>query len=159
MRDELLDVEEFSCLAEARVVIDDWREDYNQRRPHSALGMRTPAVFAAEWATTPAAAPPDPTLAAARHPPGGAAASAPRPSPLRLRGYAARLATTVAHTLPATEAPVPIRTNRYLSGPYPPPLSLVVDRQTGSGQPGRPSINSAIRRSTQVSQELRVSSV
>jgi putative transposase len=47
VRDELLDVEEFSCLAEARVVIEDWREDYNQRRPHSALGMRSPAVFAA----------------------------------------------------------------------------------------------------------------
>ena len=28
VRDELLDVEEFSCLAEARVVIGDWREDY-----------------------------------------------------------------------------------------------------------------------------------
>jgi putative transposase len=49
VRDELLDIEEFSCLAEARVVIGDWREDYNQRRPHSALGMRAPAVFAAQW--------------------------------------------------------------------------------------------------------------
>ena len=47
VRDELLDVEEFSCLAEARVVIEDWREDYNTRRPHSALGMRSPAGFAA----------------------------------------------------------------------------------------------------------------
>jgi hypothetical protein len=47
VRDELLDVEEFACLAEARVVIGDWREDYNWRRPHSALGMRAPAVFAA----------------------------------------------------------------------------------------------------------------
>ena len=58
VRDELLDVEEFSCLAEARVVIGDWREDYNHRRPHSALGMRTPAAFGAAWATTalPAAA-------------------------------------------------------------------------------------------------------
>ncbi len=36
VRDELLDVEEFSCLAEARVVIGDWQEDYNNRRPHSA---------------------------------------------------------------------------------------------------------------------------
>ena len=47
VRDELLDVEEFSCLAEARVVIEDWREDYNQHRPHSSLGMRSPARFAA----------------------------------------------------------------------------------------------------------------
>jgi putative transposase len=44
VRDQLLDVEQFSCLPEA-----DWREDYNQRRPHSALGMRTPAAFAASW--------------------------------------------------------------------------------------------------------------
>ena len=49
VRDELLDVEEFSCLAEARVVIGDWQEDYNTRRPHSSLGMRAPAVFAAQW--------------------------------------------------------------------------------------------------------------
>ena len=32
------DVEEFSCLAEARVVIEDWREDYNLRRPHARSG-------------------------------------------------------------------------------------------------------------------------
>jgi putative transposase len=50
VRDELLDVEEFSCLAEARVVIGDWQEDYNHYRPHSSLGMRAPAVFAAEYA-------------------------------------------------------------------------------------------------------------
>jgi putative transposase len=58
VRDELLDVEEFSCLAEAKVVISDWREDYNWRRPHSSLGMKAPAVFAAEWAASdlPAAA-------------------------------------------------------------------------------------------------------
>ncbi len=52
VRDELLDIEEFSCLAEARVVIGDWQEDYNQRRPHSSLGMLTPATFAAQHAAT-----------------------------------------------------------------------------------------------------------
>lgn len=52
VRDELLDVEQFACLTEARVVIDDWRSDYNTRRPHSALGMLTPAAFAAACATT-----------------------------------------------------------------------------------------------------------
>jgi putative transposase len=31
VRDELLDVEQFACLAEARVVIEDWREDYRGR--------------------------------------------------------------------------------------------------------------------------------
>lgn len=55
MRDELLNVEEFYSLAEARVVIGDWRQDYNTRRPHSSLGMLAPAAFAAAW-TTPATA-------------------------------------------------------------------------------------------------------
>ena len=41
---ELLDVEEFSGPAEARVVISDWQEDYNFRRPDSALGMKTGRV-------------------------------------------------------------------------------------------------------------------
>jgi len=58
VRDELLDVEQFSCLVEAQVVISDWREDYNTQRPHSALGMQTPAAFAAAW--TPAASAPRP---------------------------------------------------------------------------------------------------
>ena len=56
VRDELLNVEQFACLAEAQVVIGDWREDYNTRRPHSALGMRPPAGFAATWAASGAAA-------------------------------------------------------------------------------------------------------
>lgn len=47
VRDELLDVEEFACLAEARVVIEDWRQDYNRHRPHSSLGMRSPVAFVA----------------------------------------------------------------------------------------------------------------
>jgi putative transposase len=52
VRDELLDVEEFSCLAEAKVVIADWQEEYNGRRPHSSLGMKAPAVFAQAWAAS-----------------------------------------------------------------------------------------------------------
>ncbi len=47
VRDELLAVEMFSCLTEARVLIEDWRIDYNHHRPHSALGMMAPAAFAA----------------------------------------------------------------------------------------------------------------
>jgi putative transposase len=45
IRDELLGVELFSCLTEAQVLIEDWRQDYNQLRPHSALGMMTPSAF------------------------------------------------------------------------------------------------------------------
>jgi putative transposase len=51
VRDELLNGEQFACIAEARVLVDDWREDYNQRRPHSALGMQAPAAFAAACTT------------------------------------------------------------------------------------------------------------
>jgi putative transposase len=47
VRDELLAVELFSCLTEAQVLIEDWRIDYNHRRPHGALGMMTPTAFAA----------------------------------------------------------------------------------------------------------------
>jgi putative transposase len=49
VRDELLSVELFSCLAEAKVMVEDWRADYNERRPHSALSMTAPARFAAAW--------------------------------------------------------------------------------------------------------------
>ena len=49
VRDELLAVEQFSCLAEAKVLIEDWREDYNEHRPHSALGMKSPTKFARAW--------------------------------------------------------------------------------------------------------------
>ena len=47
LRDELLNRELFLSLAEARYVLDEWRLDYNHRRPHSALDWQTPAAFAA----------------------------------------------------------------------------------------------------------------
>jgi putative transposase len=50
IRDELLSVEQFSCLAEAQVMVEDWRCDYNERRPHSALAMMAPVRFAKAWA-------------------------------------------------------------------------------------------------------------
>ena len=53
IRDELLAVELFSCLAEAQVVIEDWRVDDNEHRPHSALGMMAPAVFARGYREAP----------------------------------------------------------------------------------------------------------
>jgi len=48
-RDEVLDVEEFSNLAEARFLAEDWRADYNAHHPHSALGMMSPSRFASSW--------------------------------------------------------------------------------------------------------------
>jgi len=47
LRDELLDSELFTCLAEARMLSMQWRMEYNHRRPHSSLGYVAPAVFAA----------------------------------------------------------------------------------------------------------------
>lgn len=43
LRDELLDREIFTTLIEASVLIEAWRKDYNQVRPHSALGYLPPA--------------------------------------------------------------------------------------------------------------------
>jgi putative transposase len=43
MRDELLNREVFTTLEEARVLIEQWRREYNQVRPHSSLGYRPPA--------------------------------------------------------------------------------------------------------------------
>ena len=47
-RDECLNDHWFTTLAEARILISAWRQDYNQCRPHSALDYLTPAEFAAK---------------------------------------------------------------------------------------------------------------
>lgn len=46
IRAELLAIEQSGTLLETRVLVADWRTEYNNYRPHSALGMRTPAEFA-----------------------------------------------------------------------------------------------------------------
>lgn len=48
MRDELLNRELFDTLAEAKVLVERWRREYNRVRPHSALGYRPPAPEAFE---------------------------------------------------------------------------------------------------------------
>ena len=53
-RDEFLATEVFENLAAARKLTAAWKEDYNHYRPHSSLGYRTPAEFAARC---PASAP------------------------------------------------------------------------------------------------------
>ncbi len=59
-RDELLDREIFYTLAEAKVLVERWRREYNTIRPHSTLGYRRPA---------PVATAPLPSVSAALHPP------------------------------------------------------------------------------------------
>ena len=51
VRDELLSVEVFSCLAEVKVMVKDFRHDYNRLRPHRAHGMMTPKAFKTGWET------------------------------------------------------------------------------------------------------------
>ena len=45
-RDECLNMEVFSSITEARIIIEDWRREYNEIRPHSSLGYMTPSRFA-----------------------------------------------------------------------------------------------------------------
>jgi putative transposase len=47
-RDECLSLEWFRSRAEAKAVIESWRQHYNEVRPHSSLGYLTPAAFAAK---------------------------------------------------------------------------------------------------------------
>ncbi len=58
-RDECLNENWFLTLQEAREKIEAWRRDYNQVRPHSALGYQTPAEFPAQAAAR-GASPPTP---------------------------------------------------------------------------------------------------
>jgi putative transposase len=47
-RGECLDREWFTNLREARIVIEQWRWEYNTQRPYSSLGYRTPAEMGRE---------------------------------------------------------------------------------------------------------------
>ncbi len=75
LRDELLNRELFLGLDEARYVLDEWRLDYNHRRPHSSLNWQTPAAYAASLeddpvaGVFPAASPADPPVGATPLPP------------------------------------------------------------------------------------------
>ena len=50
LRDECLNLETFAHPDQARAVCRLYRRQYNHERPHSSLGYRTPAEFAAQWA-------------------------------------------------------------------------------------------------------------
>jgi len=52
LRDELLNCEIFTTLVEAKVLIEEWRREYNGVRPHSSLGYRPPAPQAILITTT-----------------------------------------------------------------------------------------------------------
>lgn len=48
-RDEYLNEHGFSDVNHARKTISEWRQDYNECRPHSTLNYQTPSEFAASW--------------------------------------------------------------------------------------------------------------
>ena len=48
LRDECLNVHQFTSIADAQAKIEAWRVDYNTRRPHSSLGHLTPSEFVAQ---------------------------------------------------------------------------------------------------------------
>jgi putative transposase len=49
VRDECLNLYAFASVVEARVILERYRREYNEERPHSSLGYRTPAEFKRDW--------------------------------------------------------------------------------------------------------------
>lgn len=49
LRDELLNREWFRSRAQAKVLIEQWRQFYNERRPHSAHRYKPPATVRRAW--------------------------------------------------------------------------------------------------------------
>ena len=128
VRDELLDVEEFSCLAEAQVVIE-----------RLARGLqRAPAALRA-WDEDPSrSSPPSwaPRTRSPRQLDRGGSEGAPRPSPLRLAPLGC--ATTAAHLFPRSlrREPANVRTHSYLDRNLCPPTLTRGGPRTGVRSPG-----------------------
>jgi len=51
VRDELLNVEDFYDLTDAKIVVEDWRIQYNRYRPHRSLDGLTPSQYRQQWET------------------------------------------------------------------------------------------------------------
>ena len=51
LRDECLNTNWFASLGHAQRVIEEWRRDYNETRPHSSIGDMAPAAYAASLIT------------------------------------------------------------------------------------------------------------
>jgi len=54
LRDECLKANWFTSLNDAPRKIEEWRQDYNQQRPHSSLQYLSPTAFARTRAEIPA---------------------------------------------------------------------------------------------------------
>jgi putative transposase len=52
LRQECLNQNWFISLDDAKQIIEVWRQDYNQQRPHSVLRHQTPSHFVVHWQQT-----------------------------------------------------------------------------------------------------------
>jgi len=110
LRDECLNVETFFDLHDVKEKLSRWQLDYNQVRPHSALGDRAPEEFVREWQASSAA--PLRTAGPANNLPSGAAhgsdSADPKPlqlsgsPPVKMRGEAEKLPSEPAGKTAAT---------------------------------------------------------
>lgn len=66
-RDECLNRELFGSLLEAKVLVEQWRIDYNTNRPHSSLRYQTPQEVADRWQTSLRASPCAPSASKSRN--------------------------------------------------------------------------------------------
>ena len=66
-RDECLNREIFGSLLEAKVLVEQWRMEYNTNRPHSSLRYQTPQEVADRWQTTLRASPCAPSARTTRN--------------------------------------------------------------------------------------------
>lgn len=66
LRDECLNENVFTSLAEARRLIEAWRIDYNEVRPHSSLDYQTPEEFAHAWSERASPRTPQPAIVLGR---------------------------------------------------------------------------------------------
>jgi putative transposase len=55
LRDECLNLHWFETIAEAKRIVERWRREYNESRPHMALGNRTPQEYALRVSPSPVA--------------------------------------------------------------------------------------------------------
>ena len=77
LRDERLNREIFGTLAEARVILESWRVEYNELRPHSSLGYLSPSEYMRQNQSDGDCAPPNPAPLAAAGVRGEKGATAP----------------------------------------------------------------------------------
>lgn len=52
LRDECLNEHDFTTIFDARRILAEWRNEYNAKRPHKALGWKTPEEFARTFTTS-----------------------------------------------------------------------------------------------------------